>query len=138
MDGQSIAHPLALAGCLVGGMGGTVTETDRDLLARAFHDYEAAVKAARKLWPNGQEATIREAAADFLVHVRELRRNGNSSTPPTAPVEPSPPCPVCQGPMKDQRAGKRGNQPDFKCHNRDCDGAVWLDRKRPSSPTTTR
>jgi hypothetical protein len=114
-----------------------MSESDRELLGRAFHDYEAAVKAARKLWPNGHEATIREAAADFLVHVRELRRNGNGSVSPIAPpAEPPPACPVCQGPMKDQRAGKRGNQPDYKCRNRDCDGAVWLDRKRPRSPTS--
>jgi hypothetical protein len=111
------------------------TNPDRELLARAFHDVEAAVKAARKLWPDAHETTVREAAADFLVHVRELRRNGNGS-PPATPAEPAPPCPVCQGAMRDQRASKRGNQPDYKCLNHACDGAVWLDRKRPRSSTT--
>ena len=114
-----------------------MSESDRDLLARVYHDAEAAAKAAKKLWPDAPPAVQREAAADFLVHVRELRRNGNGSTPPAAgPTEPAPACPVCQGPMKDQRSSKRGNQPDFKCLNRACDGATWLDHKRPRTATT--
>lgn len=112
-------------------------DTDRELLARVYHDVEAAAKAARKLWADAPPAVQREAAADFLVHVRELRRNGNGPTS-AAPAEPAPSCPVCRGPMTDQRATKKGNQPDLKCSNRDCDGAVWLDRKRPRSPSTTR
>lgn len=115
-------------------------ESDRDLLARVYHDAEAAVKAAKKLWPDAPLPVQREAAADFLVHVRELRRNGNggpqaSAPPAAAPAEPPPACPMCHGPMKDQRSTKRGNQPDMKCANRNCDGAIWLDRKR--RPTTT-
>ena len=51
-----------------------MTDTVRELLGRAYHDYEAAVKAARALWPGAAEGTLREAAADYLVHVRELRR----------------------------------------------------------------
>ena len=113
---------------------------DRELLARAFHDMEAGVKAARNLWPGAPDPVLREAVADFLVHVRELRRASNGhAVPAVPPAEPPPACPVCQGPMRDHRATKRGNQPDFKCVNRDCDGAVWLDRKRrPSSPSPER
>ena len=29
-----------------------MTDTDRDLLARVYHDVEAAVKAVQKLWPD--------------------------------------------------------------------------------------
>jgi hypothetical protein len=32
--------------------------------------------------------------------------------------------------MRDQRATKRGNQPDYKCSHHTCSGAIWLDRKR--------
>lgn len=106
---------------------------DRELLGRAYHDYEAAVKAARKLWPAAGEATLREAAADFLVHVRKLRRA--ELTPRPTVNGDLPPCPVCQGPMKDQRATKRGNQPDYKCTRPGCNGAAWLDRK-PRTPAT--
>ena len=109
---------------------------NREVLARAFHDMEAGVKAARKLYPNAPEPVLREAVAYFLVHVRELCRNGEA-VPAVPPAEPPPVCPVCQGPMRDHRATKRGNQPDFKCQRRDCGGAVWLDRKR-QSPSPVR
>ena len=99
---------------------------------------EAGVKAARNLWPGAPDPVLREAVADFLVHVRELRRAGQA-LPAVPPAEPPPACSVCQGPMRDHRATKRGNQPDYKCVNRDCDGAVWLDRKRrPSSLSPER
>jgi hypothetical protein len=111
-------------------------EVDRELLARAYHDYEAAAKAARAVWKGAGEGTLREAAADFLVHVRELRRNGVLLASPAAapgagarPEEPPPRCPVCESAMRDQRATKRGNQPDFKCVVRTCDGAVWLSKR---------
>ena len=65
-------------------------------------------------------------------------------TPPTAPPMPpmpaSPPpapsagpaqaCPDCGGPMWDNRSTKKGNQPDFKCKDRSCNKAVWLERRR--------
>jgi hypothetical protein len=107
-----------------------VTDPDRDTLAHVYRDYEAAVKAARALWPGTTEATMREAAADFLIHLRECKRQ---TVPPVAPASTdggmARGCPVCRGPMRDQRATKRGNQPDFKCASRSCDGALWLDHK---------
>jgi hypothetical protein len=41
-------------------------------------------------------------------------------------VETVPNCPKCQGPMWDNRAGKRNPKaPDFKCKDRQCDGVIW-------------
>ena len=40
-----------------------------------------------------------------------------------------PTCPRCQGPMWDNREGKRNPKaPDFKCKDRECDGVVWPPR----------
>lgn len=42
---------------------------------------------------------------------------------------PTPNCPKCQGPMWDNRAGKRNPKaPDFKCKDRECDGVIWPPR----------
>ena len=44
-------------------------------------------------------------------------------------VETLPNCPKCQGPMWDNRAGKRNPKaPDFKCKDRQCDGVIWPPR----------
>jgi hypothetical protein len=40
-----------------------------------------------------------------------------------------PNCPKCQGPMWDNRVGKRNPKaPDFKCKDRECDGVIWPPR----------
>jgi hypothetical protein len=40
-----------------------------------------------------------------------------------------PPCPKCQGPMWDNREGKRNPKaPDFKCKDRNCLGVIWPPR----------
>jgi hypothetical protein len=40
-----------------------------------------------------------------------------------------PNCPKCEGPMWDNRVGKRNPKaPDFKCKDRECDGVVWPPR----------
>jgi hypothetical protein len=40
-----------------------------------------------------------------------------------------PDCPKCQGPMWDNRVGKRNPKaPDFKCKDRECDGVIWPPR----------
>lgn len=50
-------------------------------------------------------------------------------TPAAAPV-----CPKCQGPMWDNREGKRNPKaPDFKCKDKSCDGVVWPPRGAPSA-----
>ena len=41
----------------------------------------------------------------------------------------APNCPKCQGPMWDNRTGKRNPKaPDFKCKDRECDGVIWPPR----------
>jgi hypothetical protein len=45
-----------------------------------------------------------------------------------------PNCPKCQGPMWDNRIGKRNPKaPDFKCKDRECDGVVWPPRGAASA-----
>ena len=59
-------------------------------------------------------------------------------TPPTdASVVPA--CPKCQGPMWDNREGKRNPKaPDFKCKDRECEGVIWPPRgaATPAPPAT--
>lgn len=51
----------------------------------------------------------------------------------------TPVCPRCQGPMWDNRAGKRNPKaPDFKCKDRECDGVIWPPRDgRASQPAVS-
>jgi hypothetical protein len=53
-----------------------------------------------------------------------------------ADATPAPNCPKCQGPMWDNRVGKRNPKaPDFKCKDRECDGVVWPPRgAKPAAP----
>jgi hypothetical protein len=47
---------------------------------------------------------------------------------PKPEVKPDVPnCPECGGQMWDNRTTKKGRQPDFKCKDRQCNKAVWLD-----------
>ena len=44
-------------------------------------------------------------------------------------------CPDCDGPMWDNRENKKNPKgPDFKCKDKDCGKAVWLDKKRKDAP----
>jgi hypothetical protein len=46
-----------------------------------------------------------------------------------ADATPIPSCPKCEGPMWDNRVGKKNPKaPDFKCKDRECDGVVWPPR----------
>src|SRR5436305_15309586 len=60
------------------------------------------------------------------------------SQPRTPDAEsPVPSCPKCQGPMWDNREGKRNPKaPDFKCKDRECDGVVWPSRASAASAKT--
>ena len=52
-----------------------------------------------------------------------------ASSSPDAATTPTPDCPRCQGPMWDNRIGKRNPKaPDFKCKDKECDGVVWPPR----------
>lgn len=48
--------------------------------------------------------------------------------PPSTKTEPSEQvkCPECGGQMWDNRATKKGRQPDYKCKDKACNKAVWL------------
>ena len=40
-----------------------------------------------------------------------------------------PNCPVCEGPMWDNREGKKNPRaPDYKCKDKSCDGVIWPPR----------
>jgi hypothetical protein len=107
-------------------------------LGRQVHArYTLAARIARATWPveeTSPEAMVAATATVFIELSRALssgpRNNGVASPPADMP----PACPVCGGVMRDQRATKRGNQPDWKCSQGACDGAVWLDRKKTGTP----
>jgi len=42
-------------------------------------------------------------------------------------------CPICAGPMWDNTVDKKNPKgPDYKCKNKECGHAVWLDNKKPT------
>jgi hypothetical protein len=115
----------------------TVLPMDPQLreLGKVLHErYRLAARIARATWPaeeTSPEAMVAATATLFIEINKQLAPATATKSPgaPAASGEP-PRCPVCQGPMRDQRATKRGNQPDYKCVVGSCDGAVWLDKKR--------
>ena len=103
----------------------------RELGKRLHERYQLAARIARATWPAAEtspEAMVAATATLFIELSRAL--GGGHSAPAGAPAVDVPACPDCGGPMRDQRATKRGNQPDFKCTRPGCEGAVWLDKKR--------
>lgn len=47
-----------------------------------------------------------------------------------------PNCPKCAGPMWDNREGKTNpKQPDFKCKNKECGGAIWPPKDAQQQPS---
>lgn len=42
-------------------------------------------------------------------------------------------CPDCGGPMWDNRATKKGKQPDYKCRDKSCNKAIWLNDSTPQT-----
>jgi hypothetical protein len=71
--------------------------------------------------------------ADYTTHedIQPRSTSGGASTNGTGeqPKFEQRQCPDCNGPMWDNRATKKGKQPDFKCKNRSCNKAVWLDNE---------
>jgi hypothetical protein len=53
----------------------------------------------------------------------------SAHTPEVDATSEVPSCPKCNGPMWDNREGKRNPKaPDFKCKDRNCDGVIWPPR----------
>jgi hypothetical protein len=104
-------------------------------LGKQVHAYALAVRIAKAHWPADTPAEVVASAVHTLFIELSMAAKAGATMPgshgaaPT-PAEAPPTCPVCESPMRDQRATKRGNQPDWKCSQHACDGAIWLDRKR--------
>jgi hypothetical protein len=61
--------------------------------------------------------------ADFQTH-EDLQPDARQVSKSSTATEK---CPQCQGAMWDNRESKRNPKaPDYKCKNRSCDGAIWL------------
>lgn len=107
---------------------------------------QACVKAACELFAGSQApGNALEAAMTFFEWVQSVApasapsATGGGAAP--KPVAPSPTpnfqdpvpssCPKCNGALWDNRATKKGNQPDFKCKDRACGKGIWLEPYRP-------
>ena len=54
---------------------------------------------------------------------------------PTVSADGTPKCPKCSGAMWDNRESKRNPKaPDYKCRDKNCDGAIWPPKQPTSSP----
>lgn len=61
------------------------------------------------------------------------RRGARRGSAPAQQGAGVPSCPVCGGAMWDNRGRKRNpNAPDFRCRDRQCDGAIWPDQHSPA------
>ena len=45
-------------------------------------------------------------------------------------------CPDCGGAMWDNRETKKGKQPDYKCKDKSCDRAIWLNDEAKAAPAS--
>jgi hypothetical protein len=110
-----------------------MTDDLKHRAAEAHETYGLALRIAKSYWPEPTppETLAAVTATVFIALCQRQGREAGTVSHGTTPNGGELPrlCPVCDGPMRDQRATKRGNQPDFKCQTRGCDGALWLDRK---------
>jgi hypothetical protein len=75
--------------------------------------------AAHAPGPNGNGAAHAPSAT-----------NGNGTDSSVVPA-----CPKCGGPMWDNRSSKRNPKaPDYKCKDKNCEGALWPPKQGMSSP----
>jgi hypothetical protein len=104
----------------------------REMGKQVHARYALAVRIAKAHWPADTPAEALASAVHTIFIELSMAAKAGATRPATAPTpaEAPPACPVCESPMRDNRAIKRGNQPDWKCTQSACDGAVWLDRKR--------
>jgi hypothetical protein len=74
---------------------------------------------------SGTPVQLPRATAPAQASARPSEAPGNAQTET---------CPKCEGPMWDNRATKRNPKaPDFKCRDRDCDGAIWPPKEGKSN-----
>jgi hypothetical protein len=107
----------------------------REMGKQVHARYALAVRIAKAHWPADTPAEALASAVHTIFIELSMAAKAGATMPGShgaapRPAEAPPTCPVCESAMRDQRATKRGNQPDWKCTQSACDGAVWLDRKR--------
>ena len=104
-----------------------------------------AMRAFKKGGITASSEALNAGAATILIHARDLagggrkpsgggggpqRGNSRPKTRSAGQIAPEA-CPKCGGDMWDNSTDKRNPRaPDYKCKDRDCDGAVWLDSKK--------
>lgn len=84
--------------------------------------------------------------------VAYARRSGETFTPTPKPAatvskadvaktfdaEEVPVCPKCEGPVWDNRVGKRNPKaPDYKCRDKNCDGVIWPPKNQAPAKKVT-
>ncbi len=82
-----------------------------------------------------KDARVAGAVAPAVPALALAPANGHGPAPPAAApapaaTAPAPVCPKCGGPMWDNRAAKANPKaPDFRCKDKNCDGARWLNAR---------
>lgn len=110
------------------GAGGALTYGRRygvaALLALATEEDDdgnvASARPAAPAKPSPRPAQTPERAAPQPVAdvIQEVEKGLGSAVAPS--------CPTCDGPMWDNRVGKKNPKaPDFKCKDKTCDGVIW-------------
>lgn len=110
-------------------------ETTARKLFAALED-AAKIVATFKSRHEGREPTDAELRVAATLFIEEQRANGRSTNgngKDHTPESDSQKCPICEGEMWDNRPKKKSGEfkksaPDFKCKDKDCDGAVWPPR----------
>ncbi len=64
------------------------------------------------------------ASKEEMQKVDRMGGNGNGPDPNSLQL---PKCPDCGGAVWDNRATKKGRQPDFKCKDKTCGKGIWLE-----------
>ena len=73
-----------------------------------------------------------QRAEEPSAYVTPFRSPAAAAAKPKATFAPIP-CPVCGKKMWDNTATKRGNQPDYKCQDKACDGKHYLTTQRTAA-----
>ena len=119
--------------------------SERDPIhVETYHDAEAAFTMAGALWKGKQPTpeAFQATVATLMIHMKDIRKIGHAPAPQparapaAAPAAPSG-CPKCGGEMWNNIGNKKNPKgPDFKCKDKDCGEAVWLQKKgaKPAKP----